>query len=123
MSFAAAAFDFVIAHQSSTWEIEIETEIEIGNEAATVNETGAAQPHSPHPCPVMLFVSYTILTKCIFAISVRDMTATASVNGIGIETGIITETTEVTGIEAETVTVTGSGSGIEIEITKSVSET
>lgn len=71
---------------------------------------------------MMLFVSYTILTKCV-AISVRDMTATVSVNGIGIETGIVTETTEVTGIEAETVTVTGSGIEIETEITKSASET
>ena len=34
MSFAAAAFDFVIAHQSSTWEIEI------GTEVATLIETG-----------------------------------------------------------------------------------
>jgi hypothetical protein len=51
------------------------------------------------------------------------MTATVSVNGIGIETGIVTETTEVTGIEAETVTVTGSGIEIETEITKSASET
>ena len=42
VSFAAAAFDFVIADQPSTWEIEIEIEIEIetGIGAATVIETG-----------------------------------------------------------------------------------
>jgi hypothetical protein len=49
VSFAAAAFDFVIAHQSSTWEIEIE--IEIGKEAATMNETGAALPTPQSPTP------------------------------------------------------------------------
>jgi hypothetical protein len=36
VSFAAAAFDFVIAHQPSTWEIEKEKK----KEAMTVNETG-----------------------------------------------------------------------------------
>ena len=40
VSFAAAAFDFVIADQPSTWEIEIEIEIETGIGAAIVIETG-----------------------------------------------------------------------------------
>ena len=88
---------------------EIETEIEIGNEAATVNVTGAAQPHSPHPCPVMLFVSYTILTKCIFAISVRDMTATASVNGSGKEIGTKIEVTEIVTVIGTGIATTGTG--------------
>ncbi len=57
VSFAAAAFDFVIADQPSTWEKEIETEI--GKGAAIVIEIGALPFQSlPHLLLVTLMLTH-----------------------------------------------------------------
>jgi hypothetical protein len=118
VSFAAAAFDFVIAHQSSTWEIETETEKEVAMLIGTGN--------IPYSFILYLSFFYVCLFCNILALLVLGMTATVSVKESVIETEKVTKATGMKeGIEIEvgTAIVTGSVTKTEIATTKTGSET